>query len=94
MNNTIPVASASQPAAVCARGTANSTLAKVSTTVVWTTPTAMYGSSLPIITSNGVAGVASRLSIVPRSTSRVTAMAVIITSVIERMIASRPGTML
>jgi hypothetical protein len=46
---------------------------------------------LPIITSKAVAGVDSRLSIVPRSSSRVTAMAVIITSVIDRMIAKSPA---
>jgi hypothetical protein len=37
---------------------------------------------------------ASRFSIVPRSVSRVSAIAVIITMVICRMTPSRPGTML
>ena len=46
------------------------------------------------MTSPGRAGIASRFSIVPRSTSRVIAMPVIITSVIVRITPSRPGTML
>jgi hypothetical protein len=49
---------------------------------------------LPIITSMGWAGVASNDSIVPRSVSRVTDKAVIITSVIDRITPRRPGTML
>jgi hypothetical protein len=49
---------------------------------------------LPIITSIGRTGIASRFSIVPRSRSRVTASAVIITMVMVRITASRPGTML
>ena len=44
--------------------------------------------------STGLAGMASRFSIVPRSVSRVSASAVIITMVICRMTPSRPGTML
>jgi hypothetical protein len=44
--------------------------------------------------SNGVTGIASRLSIVPRSISRVTESAVKISIVRVRMVPSRPGTML
>ncbi len=54
----------------------------------------MKGAILPSMTSSGRAVVASRLSMVPRSRSRVTAIAVIITSVIVRMVPIRPGTML
>ena len=50
--------------------------------------------SLPTMISVGRAGVLNRLSIVPRSLSRVTAIAVIITSVSDRTIPSKPGTML
>ena len=42
----------------------------------------------------GVAGMARRFSIVPRSVSRVSAIEVIITMVICRMTPRRPGTML
>jgi hypothetical protein len=49
---------------------------------------------LPSITSIGPTGMASRFSMVPRSYSRVTARAVIITMVMVRMMPSRPGTML
>ena len=54
----------------------------------------MYGTILPIITSSGRTGVASRFSIVPRSRSRVIARPVIITIVIVRITPIRPGTML
>ena len=54
----------------------------------------MYGTILPSITSSGRAGVASRFSIVPRSRSRVIAIAVIITIVIVRMTPMSPGTTL
>ena len=63
-------------------------------TVTCTSPTPMNGSSLPIITSSGVTGMASRFSMVPRSRSRVTASAVMITMVMVRMVPTRPGTML
>ena len=46
------------------------------------------------MTSEPVAGMASRFSIVPRSVSRVSAIEVIITMVIWRITPSRPGTML
>ncbi len=49
---------------------------------------------MPSITSNGRTGMASRFSIVPRSRSRVTAIAVIITMVMVRIVPIRPGTML
>jgi len=49
---------------------------------------------LPVITSSGCAGIASRFSIVPRSRSRVIASPVIITIVIVRMTPISPGTML
>ena len=54
----------------------------------------MYGPILPTITSSGWTGVASRFSIVPRSTSRVTANAVIMIIVIVRITPISPGTML
>ena len=54
----------------------------------------MKGSSLPIMTSSGVTGMASRFSMVPRSRSRVTASAVMITMVMVRIVPTRPGTML
>ena len=54
----------------------------------------MKGRSLPIITSSGVTGMASRFSMVPRSRSRVTASAVMITMVMVRIVPTRPGTML
>ena len=44
--------------------------------------------------SIGSMGIASRLSMVPRSTSRVTDSAVKISMVMVRMVPSRPGTML
>jgi hypothetical protein len=44
--------------------------------------------------SSGLIGMASRLSMVPRSTSRVTDSAVKISMVMVRMVPSRPGTML
>ena len=44
--------------------------------------------------SSGVIGIASRLSIVPRSTSRVTESAVKISIVMVRIVPIRPGTML
>ena len=44
--------------------------------------------------SNGVIGIASRLSMVPRSTSRVTDNAVKINIVRVRIVPIRPGTML
>ena len=49
---------------------------------------------MPSITSSGRTGVAISISIVPRSVSLTMATAVIITMVIDRMIASRPGTIL
>src|SRR3954462_4222616 len=49
---------------------------------------------LPNITSTGLIGIDSRLSIVPRSTSRVTESAVKISMVMVRMVPTRPGTML
>ena len=54
----------------------------------------MKGTILPSITSNGRTGIESRFSIVPRSRSRVTAIAVIMTMVMVRMVPIRPGTML
>ena len=60
-------------------------------TATWNSPTPMNGSSLPIITSSGVTGIASRFSIVPRSRSRVTASEVMITMVRVRMVPTRPG---
>jgi hypothetical protein len=54
----------------------------------------IYGAILPAITSIGLTGMARRFSIVPRSRSRVTASAVIITMVMVRMTPSNPGTML
>ena len=48
---------------------------------------------LPSITSTGVIGIASRLSMVPRSISRVTDSAVKISMVMVRMVPTRPGTM-
>ncbi len=91
MNSMTPSDRATQPPAI---GTWNSARASTRITAVWISPTATYGASLPIITSIGRAGVASRLSIVPRSYSRVTPKAVIITRVIDRITPSRPGTML
>lgn len=52
------------------------------------------GRNLPAITSKGRTGMASRFSMVPRSYSRVTASAVIITMVMVRMMPRSPGTML
>ena len=49
---------------------------------------------LPNITSTGLIGIDSRLSMVPRSTSRVTESAVKISMVMVRMVPTRPGTML
>ena len=46
------------------------------------------------MTSIGRTGMANRFSMVPRSRSRVTASAVIITMVMVRITARRPGTML
>ena len=46
------------------------------------------------MTSAAVEGMASRVSMVPRSVSRVSAIEVIITMVICRMTPSSPGTML
>ena len=57
-------------------------------------PTMTNGASLPTITSSGWTGVASKVSIVPRSCSRVTPIAVIITRVRVSTMPSRPGTML
>ena len=75
-------------------GTSNRNLAAVRMIAACTKPTMMYGTILPAITSSGVTGVASRFSNVPRSRSRVTANAVIITIVICRITPSSPGTML
>ena len=44
--------------------------------------------------SSGRIGIASRLSMVPRSISRVTDSAVKISIVMVRMVPSKPGTML
>ena len=44
--------------------------------------------------STGVIGMASRLSMVPRSISRVTESAVKISMVMVRMVPTSPGTML
>ena len=44
--------------------------------------------------STGVIGIASRLSMVPRSISRVTDSAVKISMVMVRMVPTSPGTML
>ncbi|MCY1233255.1 hypothetical protein D9M72_457910 [compost metagenome] len=49
---------------------------------------------MPVITSSGRTGVASRFSMVPRSRSRVMARPVIITMVIVRITPIRPGMML
>ena len=91
MTRKTPRPSANQPPLM---GTWNSNEAMMRMTAVWSKPTSTYGASLPIMTSIGCAGVARRLSIVPRSISRVTARDVIITSVIDRITPSRPGTML
>ena len=60
----------------------------------WIKPISTYGTILPVITSSGLAGVASRFSIVPRSVSRVIASPVISTIVIVRITPISPGTML
>ena len=57
-------------------------------------PMATYGTILPVITSSGSTGVASRFSIVPRSRSRVIASPVIMTIVMVRITPMRPGTTL
>jgi hypothetical protein len=44
--------------------------------------------------STGLVGIASGLSMVPRSVSRVTESAVKISMVMVRMVPSRPGTIL
>ena len=49
---------------------------------------------LPSMISTGVIGIDSRLSMVPRSISRVTDSAVKISMVMVRMVPTRPGTML
>ena len=49
---------------------------------------------LPSMISTGVIGMESRLSIVPRSISRVTDSAVKISMVMVRMVPTSPGTML
>ncbi len=54
----------------------------------------MFGAILPIMISSGRVGMASRFSYVPRSRSRVSAIEVISTIVIVRMMPRRPGTML
>ena len=46
------------------------------------------------MTSTGVIGIDSRLSMVPRSISRVTESAVKISMVMVRMVPTRPGTIL
>src|ERR1700739_2879824 len=48
---------------------------------------------LPNITSTGLIGMDKRLSMVPRSISRVTDSAVKISMVMGRMVPTRPGTM-
>ncbi len=60
----------------------------------WIRPISTYGTILPVITSSGFAGVASRFSIVPRSVSRVIASPVISTIVMVRMTPISPGTTL
>ena len=59
-----------------------------------TKPTMTYGTILPSMISTGVIGMESRLSMVPRSISRVTESAVKISIVMVRMVPTRPGTML
>ena len=54
----------------------------------------MYGTILPISTSDGRVGIDSRFSIVPRSRSRVMASAVIMTIVMVSTTPMSPGTML
>jgi hypothetical protein len=54
----------------------------------------MYGTSLPIMISSGLTGIASRFSKVPRSRSRAMARPVIMISVIVRITPISPGTML
>src|SRR5438309_8843988 len=49
---------------------------------------------LPSMISTGVIGMAKRLSIVPRSISRVTESAVKISMVMVRMVPTKPGTIL
>ena len=49
---------------------------------------------MPSMISTGVIGIASRLSMVPRSISRVTDNAVKISMVMVRMVPTSPGTML
>jgi hypothetical protein len=91
MNKAVPRISPAQPPSI---GTPNSSRATIRIKAVWIMPTMTNGASLPIITSSGCTGVASRLSIVPRSCSRVTPIAVIITRVMVSTTPSRPGTTL
>ena len=49
---------------------------------------------LPSMISNGVIGIDSRFSIVPRSISRVTESAVKISMVIVNIVPTNPGTIL
>ncbi|MNN60773.1 hypothetical protein D3C81_1759750 [compost metagenome] len=65
-----------------------------STSVVWMSPITAYGSTLPIISSLLLSGVAISSSMLPRSRSRTIATAVNITMVMVRMMPIRPGTML
>ena len=61
---------------------------------ICTKPTSTKGAILPIMISIGLIGIESRLSIVPRSISRVTASAVNIIMVMVNTTPSSPGTML
>jgi len=62
--------------------------------VACTKPTMTYGTILPNMISTGLIGIDSRLSMVPRSISRVTESAVKISMVMVRMVPTSPGTML
>ncbi len=73
-------------------GTSKTQRAANSISVTWMRPMSMQGMILPVITSSGVAGVASGCSKVPRSRSRVIASPVM--STIVSMTPSRPGTTL
>ncbi len=75
-------------------GTPNKKCAAPMMMVICTKPTSTNGAILPIMISTGLIGMASRLSIVPRSISRVTASAVNIIMVMVSTTPSRPGTIL
>ena len=49
------------------KGTENKSFAAARTTITWTAPKTIYGITLPNMISIGLAGIANRFSIVPRS---------------------------